>query len=94
VHYTTQEYFERIKDVWNLTAQLQLTITCITYLFFNAFRSGSCITDKEFEERLRQNEFLDYAAKYWAEHARDAEPDVSSLACLFLLENDLVSNAS
>ncbi|KAF2181116.1 ankyrin repeat protein, partial [Zopfia rhizophila CBS 207.26] len=62
VHYTTQEYFERIRNEWNPSAQLDIALTCLTYLSFGTFKSGSCSTDKEFEERLRQNEFLDYAA--------------------------------
>ncbi|KAF2677729.1 ankyrin repeat protein, partial [Lentithecium fluviatile CBS 122367] len=62
VHYTTQEYFERIGDAWNPGAQLHIAITCISYLSFSAFQSGGCSTDKEFEERLQQNTFLDYAA--------------------------------
>ncbi|KAF2192221.1 ankyrin repeat protein, partial [Zopfia rhizophila CBS 207.26] len=62
VHYTTQEYFERIRDTWNPDAQLHIASTCLTYLSFSVFKSGSCSSDKEFEERLRGSKFLDYAA--------------------------------
>ncbi|RYP77300.1 hypothetical protein DL769_003449 [Monosporascus sp. CRB-8-3] len=68
VHYTTQQYFERIKDAWNPAAQLHIATTCLTYLSFSAFRSGGCSTDREFEERLRRSAFLDYAAKHWGQH--------------------------
>lgn len=86
VHYTTQEYFERTSDAWNPGAQADIATTCLTYLSFSAFRSGSCSTDGEFEERLQQNKFLDYAAKHWGEHARGVEVKVSDLAISFLLE--------
>lgn len=57
VHYTTQEYFERIQDVWDPGAQLHIASTCLTYLSFSTFRTGSCSTDEEFEERLQDNPF-------------------------------------
>lgn len=87
VHFTTQEYFEQIRDTWNPGAQLYIATTCLTYLLFSAFESGSCSTDDEFEERLRQNKLLDYAAKHWGEHARSVEAEVANLACRFLLQS-------
>ena len=94
VHYTTQEYFERISDAWDPGAQLHIATTCLTYLSFSAFRSGSCSTDEEFEERLQQNVFLDYAAKHWGEHAGAVEAEIVGLACPFLLESGLLSCAT
>ena len=94
VHYTTQEYFERISNAWIPGAQSQIATTCLTYLSFRTFRSGSCPTDEEFEERLQGNKFLNYAAKYWGEHARASYAEVSDLACSFLLDNNLLSCAA
>ncbi|KAF2688888.1 hypothetical protein K458DRAFT_283071, partial [Lentithecium fluviatile CBS 122367] len=68
----------------------QIATTCLTYLSFDTFKSGSCSTDKEFEERLRQSEFLDYAAKNWGEHVMTVEAKVCDLACSFLLNNGLL----
>ena len=92
VHYTTQEYFERTGDAWNPGGQLHITIACLTYLSFTTFQSGSCSTDKEFEERLQQYPFLDYAAKHWGHHARVVEADVTDLAYT-LLQGGLLSSA-
>ena len=92
VHYTTQEYFERTGDAWNPGGQLHITIACLTYLSFTTFQSGSCSTDKEFEERLQQYPFLDYAAKHWGHHARIVEVDVTDLAYK-LLQGGLLSSA-
>ncbi|KAF2186639.1 ankyrin repeat protein [Zopfia rhizophila CBS 207.26] len=49
VHYTTQEYSEQIREKWNPSAQYDISSTCITYLCFNTFRTGSCLSDTEFE---------------------------------------------
>ena len=84
VHYTTQEYFERIGDVWNQGGQLNITTTCLTYLGFSTFQSGSCSTDKEFEARLQQNQFLDYAAKHLGSHARTVETEITDRICELL----------
>jgi hypothetical protein len=80
VHYTTQEYFERISSRLNPDGQLRIAETCLTYLSFSVFESGSCATDEEFEERLRQHELLDYAAKYCGEHTRCVDAKVAYLA--------------
>ncbi|EMD61140.1 hypothetical protein COCSADRAFT_345266 [Bipolaris sorokiniana ND90Pr] len=93
VHYTTQEYFERIGDKWKPNAQFHIVSTCLTYLSFDVFKTGSCSSDEEFEERLQENKFLDYATKHWSERAAMAEGEVSELACSFLSDNELVSSA-
>jgi ankyrin repeat protein len=91
VHYTTQEYFERIRSAWNPDGERHMAKICLTYLSLSVFKSGSCPTDKEFEERLSQNEFLEYAAKHYGEHARSFQAEVASLACSFLLQSGLLS---
>jgi ankyrin repeat protein len=89
VHYTTQEYFERTGDAWVPEGQLQIARTCLTYLCFNAFQSGSCSADEEYEKRLQEHQFLDYAAKHWGEHARTVEEDVASQVWTFLSSTSL-----
>jgi ankyrin repeat protein len=94
VHYTTQEYFERIQNSWNPDAQLLVASTCITYLSFSVFRYGSCASDEEFERRLQENELFDYVVKYWGEHASMAEDSLCTLACSFLSDSKLVLSAT
>jgi ankyrin repeat protein len=84
VHYTTQEYFERTGGAWNPGGKLHIATTCLTYLSFSTFRSSSCSSDEEFEARLQQNQFLDYAAKHWGSHVRAVETEVATLACELL----------
>ena len=93
VHYTTQEYFERIREKWSPHAELEIASSCLTYLSFHPFRSGSCPSDKEFESRLEQNVFLDYASRYWGQHARAVQEQVFEVASLFLQDGNLVSCA-
>lgn len=93
VHYTTQEYFERIGLEWNPGAQEEMAVTCLTYLSFNTFQNGSCSSFEAFEQRLAENAFFDYSARYWAEHTRPVENTVSCLALAFLCDEALVESA-
>jgi len=93
VHYTTQEYFERTWNFWFPNAQNDITITCVTYLSFDAFESGFCPTNEEFEARLRSNALYDYAARNWGYHAYATEGDVVQLV-LGLLESEAKVSAS
>ena len=70
VHYTTQEYFERTQTYWFPNAKTDITTICISYLSFDVFEGGFCQTDDEFEERLRSNQFFEYAARNWGHPAR------------------------
>ncbi|KAF2469207.1 ankyrin [Lindgomyces ingoldianus] len=94
VHYTTQEYFDRIRDAWDPGAQLYIASTCLTYLSLSIFKTGSCSSNQEFEERLQESQFLDYAAKHWGEHAVTVEDQICELACSFLSHKELVSCAA
>ena len=93
VHYTTQEYFERIRESWNPRAQQEIASACLTYLSFDPFRSGSCPDDQQLESRLEKNVFLDYASRFWSQHARTVQKQVYKLACCFLQDMTLVSCA-
>jgi ankyrin repeat protein len=91
VHYTTQEYFKRIREKWNPNAQLEIASACLTYLSFHPFKSGSYRSNEEFRGRLV---FLNYASRYWARYARTVQKQVSEVALLFLQDGNLVSRAT
>jgi hypothetical protein len=101
VHYTTQEYFECVRLEWNPGAQEEMAVACLTYLSFNTFRSGSDkvgsesfeawiehrqASDKAFEQRLTEDPFFDYLARYWSEYVRIVESVVFDLALAFLYD--------
>ena len=94
VHYTTQEYFERIGKRWMPRAQADIASACITYLSFSAFKSGGSPTDEDFEQRMRDHNFLGYAAKHWGRHVSTVQDELCELACAFLLDQGLVMSAA
>ncbi|KAJ3496369.1 hypothetical protein NLG97_g2707 [Lecanicillium saksenae] len=93
---TTIENPMELNEEKNIIAMAEahrtLAITCVTYLSFSDFDSGFCETDAAFEERLKTNQFYDYAAQNWGSHARGA-------SCIqqvhdFLKNSNLVEAAS
>ncbi|KAH0542764.1 hypothetical protein FGG08_002903 [Glutinoglossum americanum] len=89
VHYTTQEYFKRMSSFPN--ADRDIAATCVTYLSSNTFATGFCLTDEEFEGRLRLNPLYDYAARNWGYHAQTASMEDQSI--LDLLESKAKTSA-
>ena len=94
VHYTTQEYFEKVPEEWNHCPQLKITSTCLTYLSFSEFKHGSCPTDGDLKNRLIQYPFLKYAAQNWGFHILTVQKKMGELAGLFLQCGSLVSSAT
>jgi hypothetical protein len=81
VHYTAQEYFERMQNTFFPEAESEITITCVTYLSFGVFESGFCQTNVEFKDRLQLHKLYAYASQNWGHHARAASvliPEVIS----------------
>jgi hypothetical protein len=91
VHYTTQEYFERVREALNPKAQEEIASTCLTYVSFHTFDTGHCYSDEDFRRRITQNPFLDYAARYWGNHAFTVQPTIEKLALPFLRNMNQVS---
>jgi hypothetical protein len=83
VHYTTKEYFDRRWTSWFSDAEASIATTCVTYLSFDVFQTGVCLTDAELETRLDQYPLYSYAAKNWGHHAR-AQPIHEHLLMVFL----------
>ena len=73
VHYTTQEYFERIRITRFPDAETIIAITCLTYLSFPIFSEGHRFSDQY--NPLRRYPFLHYAAQYCADHARAGQEE-------------------
>lgn len=91
VHYTTQDYFERNKDRWIPGAQLSIATACLTYVCFDAFRVGMCHCFVDWQQRLRKNALLIYAAHYWLQYAKEFETELSHLICTFIRDENLVA---
>ena len=74
VHYTTQEYFERVRNEIFPTIQVEITKACINYLRLEDFGSDEYTQGKNYikvnDELHSKYPFLDYAGKHWGHHAR------------------------
>jgi hypothetical protein len=82
--YTAQQYFERKGESRFRTAQGGIAITCLTYLSFDAFGTGHC---DNYDTLLKDNPFLDYAARHWGDHVRGQEETIKGLALGFLQDS-------
>lgn len=92
VHYTTQRYFERVRENWFPAAQVEIARTCLTYLSFRVFSTGPC-PNHMLDSRYEANPLLLYAATYWGEHVRGtAELAVKDLLLSFLKLQPQVSS--
>jgi ankyrin repeat protein len=89
VHYTAQQYFERIRDAWNPEGHLELARTCLTHLGFDAYRRIRCSTHFV---RMESPPFYTYAARNWAKHAASAQDELFDLVCTILLNENLLSH--
>ncbi|KFY32072.1 hypothetical protein V493_00539 [Pseudogymnoascus sp. VKM F-4281 (FW-2241)] len=97
VHYTTQEYFERVREVWNPKAQEEIASTCLTYLSFKTFSTARSENYDNFEYffgKIEQNPFLDYASRYWGKHALTVQQTIKELALPFLRDMNQLSYSS
>ena len=94
VHYTTQEYFERVRESWNPHTQQEIASACLTYLSFTKFASGASSSGEDLEARLAENFFFEYAATYWGHHVLGVQEEVSQLVLPFLQDESLVASTS
>ena len=80
VHYTTQDYFQRLRSEIFPTIQLNIAKTCLTYLGFDDFDSDQFTQEFGGIDKLQFSfPFLDYAGKHWGHHARGMEEPVKEL---------------
>ena len=100
VHYTTQEYFRRNGDKILASAQLEIAISCLTYLLYENFGAGWVIDKnrrgyRSVKARIQRYPFLEYAAMYWAYHTgRCEQRNVKELFMSFAKDDRKVSSAS
>lgn len=92
VHYTTQQYLERTWTSWFPGAQIEITRVCLTYLSFDIFETGPCLSQEGFNTRLKKNVLYDYSAQFWAHHANIASAE-EGLTLRFLKSKSKVAAA-
>lgn len=92
VHYTTQQYFQRTREKWFPSARTDIARACVTYLAYDAFNVGCCLTEDELWRRLVSNKLYHYAAHNLGYHLRLAARGENSIESeplvMKLFEND------
>jgi hypothetical protein len=87
VHYTTQDFFERVGEDRFPDAQLDIVQSCLTSLLFDVF-AGPCSSDEDLDARRKDNPLLMYAALYWRKHTNaDIEHKLQNLFLMFLKDH-------
>ena len=87
VHYTTQEFFDSQRQTLFPDANMNLFLSCMTFLSYSRFNVDPPQEVPAIYSLLAQNPFLRYAAKYLGEHARPVEKQMKSEIISFL-QND------
>jgi len=93
VHYTAQEYFERMRKVWFPNAEADIAKVCVAYLSFRTFDDGFCPTDEGIRDRGLLNPLFEYAARNWVSHVRSALPDADPFISSFLSSGSKVPSS-
>jgi ankyrin repeat protein len=76
VHYTAEEYLQTVRANRFPDGQVDISLTCLTYLSFQIFGEGECHGDASLENRLLSYPFLSYSAVYWSDHVRETSDKV------------------
>jgi len=94
VHFSTQEYFKRIRSVRFPTAQDYIGRTCLTYLSFDDFEAGPCSDDAAIVSRIQKHHLFSYAAENWGEHVRGGpEKDMTDKILEFFEDETKLSSS-
>ena len=97
VHYTVQEYFERVRHPQFSSVHKYLANTCITYLSFSNFEAeppNHYPSLSEYQRFLDKHALLQYASVHWGDHVReccDQDPAIQEMARVFLTQKANVS---
>ncbi|KAK4971240.1 hypothetical protein LTR28_013361 [Elasticomyces elasticus] len=70
VHYTTQEYFERVRFKRFPTAQASIAEACLACLSLDNTKMSPCSDRSAMKCLLQENPLINYAAANWGTHAR------------------------
>ena len=81
-HGTVKEFLQD-RHIDNLQPHYSITKVCLTYLGFSVF-NDPCENMTSLRLRNQKYRFTSYAARYWAEHARDEIESVDELRSAIL----------
>ncbi|KAK8071376.1 hypothetical protein PG997_011579 [Apiospora hydei] len=89
-HQTAYDFFRSSPELGSAAAHLLISKTCLCYLSFSTMRDqGPCQSLETLEKRREYFSLLDYAAKHWADHARQVEDVVIDQIISFITDEVL-----
>jgi hypothetical protein len=88
-HYTVEEFL-RDNGKISLRPVSYVAETCLTYLSFDEFERGPCLSVSDLNLRIEQHLAVGYVAEFWGFPARQSEEsrDVTELALTFLTDQN------
>ncbi|KAJ7600115.1 ankyrin repeat-containing domain protein [Mycena floridula] len=93
VHYTMQEYLQSNQQRVFPGIHSSMTITCLTYLSFNAFSTKEW-EDSSFHKLYTEYPLYEYASLFWGKHAHDNQEEILPHVQRFLQKPANVACAS
>ncbi|KAF2673257.1 hypothetical protein BT63DRAFT_466811 [Microthyrium microscopicum] len=95
IHYTTQEYFRRIRKTIFPQAEHDICKVCMTYLHRDEVAKIDSKDIEIFKLRMRSHPLLEYAASYWGLHARgEVATSLETSIISFLKDDSAVQTAT
>ena len=67
-HFTVQEYLDTHRDKLLGKPDAEFAKACLSYLAFDVFEDGPCMSVDQFQVRLEDYPFLEYASHHWGNH--------------------------
>ena len=92
VHYTLQEYLKKNYGVLLQDPEAELAKACLTYLSFDVFGDGPCISEGALDRRLQIYPFLDYASHYWGQHVLGSQTQIELVVVAYLEDHQRISS--
>lgn len=76
-------------------AEYEIARICLKYLCFKRFASGHCASEPEWNARISENVFFEYAALNWGHHVFDLKENrILNDVLDLLLDNGSISSAA
>jgi ankyrin repeat protein len=97
IHKSLQDYFEQGGNKMRHfpDAEYEIARICLKYLRFKRFAGGHCASEPEWNARISQNVFFEYAALNWGHHVFDLKENrILQDVLALLLDNGSISSAA
>ncbi|EPS39093.1 hypothetical protein H072_7131 [Dactylellina haptotyla CBS 200.50] len=100
MHDTARQYLRLTIRQWFPKAYTYLISACLTYLSFDIFKSGPCLTQADYKKRVNSYPIYECISQTWGTYARSAEdleqlePNVTNQIIQFLKSNTLVASCT